>query len=222
MIRLEIACFDLNSALTAAKANVDRIEFCSDYNLGGITPNKNEFIALKQQTNIPIYVMIRPRGGDFVYNNHELEQMVSFIEEFKQLGADGFVFGCLNTENELDIDANKKLLQACDGLPCTFHRAIDKTSNIISSLETLIQLGFAAVLSSGGKSQAQEGIDLLKEMQHVANNKLDIVCGGGVRSSNILELKNMFQPNYFHSSGITNGTTSNYEEIIKLKTLLHD
>jgi len=221
MIKLEIACFDLSSALTAVKANVDRIEFCENYHSGGITPNIEDFKSLRKQTKIPIYVMIRPRDRNFVYNTSELNVMMTSIEEFKQLGADGFVFGCLTSNNELDVDANKKLLQVSDGLPCTFHRAFDKTPNLIASLEKIIDLGFKAVLSSGGKSQAMEGIEMLEQMQRVANNKIEIVCGGGVRSSNMNELKQLLQPSYFHSSGIIEGDFASYEEIIKLKTAIN-
>jgi copper homeostasis protein len=116
MKKLEIACFNLDSAKIAAQAGADRIEFCADYSLGGITPSKSDFSELRSFYSGSIYVMIRPRGGDFVYTDTELSHMQEDINAFGKLGADGFVFGALTNTNQIDAAANSELIAASTGL----------------------------------------------------------------------------------------------------------
>jgi copper homeostasis protein len=189
MKKLEIACFSLNDALSAAQLSIDRIEFCEDYDTGGITPNLEEFKILRESfPKIPIHVMIRPRAGSFVHAASEIELMVEQIKAFHQLGADGFVFGVLNETGGINVSACKTLISAAQGKPCVFHRAFDEIPDPFSALEDLIELGFSGVLSSGGPTTALDGLDVLKKLHAQAQNRIQIVAGGGVRSSNMEKL----------------------------------
>lgn len=217
MNQLEIACFNLESALIAAKAGADRIELCADYALGGITPSLEDFKQVKASTAVPVYVMIRPRGGDFVYNETEIAAMKSSIVDFKQAGADGLVFGLLNADGSL-ADANVELVKLAGTTPCTFHRAFDQTPHLSESLEQLIGWGFKTVLTSGGTSSATTGAPQLAQLLDQAKGRIQILPGGGIRSGNIAELARLVPAGFFHSAGITDGSEiANYTEIQQLK-----
>ena len=218
MKKLEIACFSLDSAKIAAHAGADRIEFCADYNLGGITPNIADFSELQAFYSGPIYVMIRPRGGNFVYTDTELRKMQDDITAFGKLGADGFVFGALTIDGQVDLEANAQLLAATAGLPCTFHRAFDSCTNQQEALSRLESLGFNSILSSGGMKTALDGIENLRSAQK--NTILNIIAGGGIRSKTILALAKEFDTEFYHSSGIIHGDITDASEITALKKTL--
>lgn len=217
---LEIACFDKESAIIAAKAGADRIEFCAGFEVGGTTPSLHDYMELKKEITIPIFVMIRTRGGDFCYNNEEFQQMKEQLLEFKKVGADGFVFGILDGNLEVNFIQNKELVELADGIPCTFHRAFDRVKDYHKSLEEIINCGFKTILTSGTKSNVSEGKEILKSLVELANNRIDILCGGGLRSSNVSEIKNYTQAKSFHSSGILNGKMPDFDEIVSLKSQL--
>lgn len=200
MVQLEIACFEPEAALLAAEAGADRIELCSNYHLGGITPDIEAFKRLRKNIGIPIYVMIRPRGGDFFYSSQELGFMQRDILAFVQAGADGFVFGCLNADKSIDLTANHMLLKACNKLPITFHRAIDEVIDWQLAIEQVIELGFNNVLSSGGKNTAIEGFNRLLEMHILSQGKIEIMPGGGIRSSNLPSILKSFPKGFVHSA----------------------
>lgn len=216
--KLEIACFNEESALIAAKAGADRIELCDNVHEGGTTPDIEVFIRLKKIITIPIYVMIRPRGGNFLYSENEFEEMKHQISLFKNAKANGFVFGVLDQHNRIDILLNTELVKLASPLPCSFHRAFDHTPNAAAALEEVIQCGFKTILTSGSKSNAMKGIDQLTELVKLAKNRIVIMPGGGLRSSNIAELKDKTKAIYFHSSAIVdNGMAANFDEILDLK-----
>ncbi|MFM6954449.1 MAG: copper homeostasis protein CutC [Sphingobacteriaceae bacterium] len=218
MKELEIACFNLPSAKIAARAGADRIEFCADYSLGGVTPSKADFSEFRAFYSGPIYVMIRPRGGNFVYTDTELSQMQKDIYAFGKLGADGFVFGALSADGCLDMAANTRLIAAAAKRPCTFHRAFDSCTNQQEALSQLESIGFNSILSSGGMKTALEGIENLRSLQK--NTKLNIIAGGGIRSSNLLSIAKQFDTQFYHSSGILTGDIANNDEIHALKKAL--
>jgi copper homeostasis protein len=218
MKKLEIACFSLDSAKIAAHAGADRIEFCADYNLGGITPNTADFSELRAFYSRPIYVMIRPRGGNFVYTDTELKQMQEDINAFGKLGADGFVFGTLTADGHVDLAANAQLLAGTAGLSCTFHRAFDSCTNQQEALSQLESLGFSSILSSGGMNTALDGIENLRSTKK--NTKLNIIAGGGIRSNTIGTLAKQFDTEFYHSSGIISGDIADTTEIAALKKVL--
>jgi len=215
---LEIATFDITSAEIALNSVADRIEFCADISLGGITPNIEEFKYLKEKYLTPIHVMIRPVGGNFLYSHQEFLQMQNNILAFSKANADGFVFGILDENHEVDIAKNKILVDLADRKPCVFHRAIDRTKNIFESTEKIIELGFKEILTSGGKNSALEGKENLKKLVENYSDDIGILIGGGVRSGNISELKNITKGNYFHSSAVLPYESfANAEEIKNLK-----
>lgn len=215
---LEIATFDITSAEIALNSVADRIEFCADINSGGITPDLEELRYLKDKYSKPIHVMIRPVGGGFLYTYSEFRQMQKSIIEFSKAKADGFVFGILDENQEIDVEKNKILIDLANGKPCVFHRAIDRTKNIFESTEKLIQLGFKEILTSGGENSAMEGKENLKKLVENYSDDIKILIGGGVRSNNISELKNVTKGKYFHSSAVLPYETfANAEEIKKLK-----
>lgn len=218
---LEIATFDITSAEIALNSVADRIEFCADINAGGITPNLEELRYLKDKYAKPIHVMIRPVGGNFYYNDKEFEQMQKDIIEFSKANADGFVFGILDENQEIDYAKNKILVDLANGKPCVFHRAIDRTKNIFESTEKLIELGFKEILTSGGENSAMEGKENLKKLIENYSDKIKILIGGSVRSNNISELKNITKGHYFHSSAVLPYEIfANPDEIKKLKSNL--
>lgn len=215
---LEIACFNKESALIAANAGADRIEFCAGFEVGGTTPSLHDFIELKKEITIPIFVMIRTRGGDFLYNDEEFQQMKEQLLEFKKVGADGFVFGILDENLEINILQNKELVELAGDMPCTFHRAFDRVRDFRKSLEDVINCGFRTILTSGTKSNVSEGKEILKTLVDISDERIDILCGGGLRSTNISEIKNFTRAKNFHSSGIVNGVLPDAEEIKKMKS----
>lgn len=218
--QLEIACFNMESSIIAQHAGANRIEFCADMNLGGVTPKLEDFILLKSKIHLPVFVMIRPRGGDFVYSNVEFEQMKNDILEFKNAGADGFVFGILTENKEVDFIQNKELVELANPLPCTFHRAFDEIKDQMEALDTLIECGFKTILTSGNAKNAMEGLVSLKALASIANDKICIMPGGGVRATNIEILKENINTNWFHSSAVLQNETANLDEVFMLKSKL--
>ena len=217
---LEIACFEITSAEIACESMADRIEFCDDFEKGGTTPDFYEFMHLKRHYQTPVYVMIRPKGGPFFYSDTEFIEMKNSIITFKEGGANGFVFGILTSNNEIDEARNKELIELAGETPCTFHRAFDRTADLEKSIQTLIKLGFKTVLTSGGKKSAMEGKDALQSLVQNYSDKIEILIGGGVRSENIEELKKFTGGTSFHSSAILKyDTFVTNDEIKKLKKL---
>ncbi len=218
---LEIACFEITSAEIALNSVADRIEFCSDFQLGGLTPNIDEFSYLREKYGKPIHVMIRPSSGSFFYSDNEFLKMKKSIQDFKKAGANAFVFGILGENYEIDEEKNKILIDTADGIPCIFHRAIDRTPDLEKSVEKLISLRFKEVLTSGGKKTAIEGKDTIKTLIKNFSSEIKILIGGGVRSTNIAALKNYTLGKYFHSSAILPYETFvNDQEIKKLKEIV--
>jgi copper homeostasis protein len=221
MKKLEIACFNKESAFIAQKVYADRVELCAGIEAGGTTPDLQTVKLVRQNLTIDMFVMIRPRGGDFVYSSLEFEQMKESIIKMKKIGVNGFVFGILNENNTIDSIRNSILVELAKPFPCTFHRAFDEVSNYTLALEEVISCGFSTLLTSGTAPNVMEGIAVLKELVLLAKNRIIIMPGGGLRSSNITEIANKVQTNFYHSSAIINATeTADAEEIIQLKSNL--
>lgn len=221
MNKLEIACFNLESAIVAQENRADRIELCDDIAVGGTTPKAVDIINTRKLVTIDLYIMIRPRGGNFVYSDEEFFQIKLKILQFKSLKVNGFVFGILNENNEIDVERNTELVALAKPFPCTFHRAFDEVSDAFKSLEEIIECGFKTILTSGQAQNAVEGINQLAELVEKADNRIFIMPGGGLRSSNIDLIKQKTKSNWFHSSAITDGSEkANPKEIISLKSKL--
>lgn len=197
---LEIAVFSPEGAIIAAEAGADRIELCSGYAEGGLTPSSGAVKMAKANGDVPVFVMVRPRAGDFFYRCTEIEVMRHDISEFKTLGADGIVLGILNDDFSVNEKVLAEFVQLAAPLPVTFHRAFDLCYDPFAALETLIRCGVKRVLTSGQKSSAQEGASLLKELQRKANGRITILAGAGVTPANIVEIAAQTGCHEFHAS----------------------
>lgn len=219
--QLEIACFNYESALIAQESGADRIELCENMQLGGTTPNAVLVVKVREKLSIKMHVIIRPRGGDFVYTDEEFVEMKQDIKHLKKLGVDGFVFGILNPDGSVNKKQNRELVNLASPLSCTFHRAFDHVNVIEQSLEDVIDCGFSTILTSGRGKNVEEGIEDLEMIQKLAKDRIEIMPGGGLRSSNIKLLQEKLEPTFYHSSAITDGTeTANPEEIKELRNFL--
>jgi copper homeostasis protein len=214
---LEVACFNVESALLAAEARADRIELCAGASVGGTTPPFHDLQAVKSKVSIPVNVMIRPRGGNFTYTTEELAQMKEDIKLFSPL-SDGFVFGILDSENRVDMEANREMVTLAAPKPCTFHRAFDEVASLSVAADVIMECGFAAILTSGGQPNAVAGSEAISEIIQQTRGKLDILVGGGVRSSNIDELRIATKGDWFHSSAITD-TSTELASALEIKSL---
>jgi copper homeostasis protein len=221
MSQLEIACFNALSALIAQENGANRIELCDGFAVGGTTPSDALFDEVRNRVAIPLYVMIRPRGGDFCYSDAEWEAMQSAILNFKQKKADGFVFGVLHPDGTINTTQNKRLVALAHPLPCTFHRAFDATTEGSQALEKLIDCGFNTVLTSGLAHNVTEGKDGLAQLVTQANSRITIMPGGGLRSTNLADIQHRTQAVFYHSSAITtDNETADAAEIQALKAQL--
>lgn len=219
MSKIEIACFNPESAMIAIENGADRIELCDGLSEGGTTPDFETARTLREKINIPIFVMIRPRGGDFTYSDVEFEQMKDELSQLKALQVDGFVFGILDENDEVNIEQNKALVELANPLPCTFHRAFDRAKDLENSLEKVIDCGFKTILTSGQKPNVSEGKENLKKLVELSNGRIEILVGGGLRSTNIEEIREFTKAGYFHSSAITDGGAfANPTEVVALKS----
>ena len=188
---LEIACFNASSATVAAQAGADRIELCANYSAGGVTPSHSTLQHVRKEVTIPINVMIRPRAGNFNYSDEEFTLMKKDMEVLKPL-ASGFVFGILDANRRIDQTRNRELVEAAAPLPCTFHRAVDEAEDLEE--DKLYQL------------HSRFGADL------------SLIAGGGVRSTNIEELKRRTHLTWLHSAAITApGEDVNCQEVSKMQ-----
>lgn len=221
MNQLEIACFNVESAVIAQENGADRVELCASIEVGGTTPDFEITKKIKELINIDLNVMIRPRGGNFVYSDAEFNQMKLEVIEFKKLNVNGFVFGILNEDNSINIIQNTELVNLAKPFPCTFHRAFDEVSNVFQSLEEIIECGFKTILTSGQMPNVVEGVNRIAELVLKAKKRITIMPGGGLRSSNIIFIQEKAKATFYHSSAITNGTeTANPDEITALKSIL--
>lgn len=219
--QLEIACFNLESALIAQENGADRIELCADMEVGGTTPNLEMVQQARENLTIDLYVMIRPRGGDFVYTDAEFQQMQTEITALKAFNIDGFVFGILKEDQTINYEQNKLLVDLAKPFPCTFHRAFDEVENAFEALEDIINCGFKTILTSGQRPNVSEGMHRLAELVSKADNRIVIMPGGGLRSTNIKTIQQKTQAVFYHSSAITDGSeVASAVEVQALKSKL--
>jgi len=218
MSKIEIACFNPESAMIAFENGADRIELCDGLAEGGTTPDFETVKQLRAKINIPVFVMIRPRGGDFTYSDTEFKQMKNDLTQLKSLQVDGFVFGILDENDEVNLEQNKELVELAKPYPCTFHRAFDRAKDLGNSLEKVIECGFTTILTSGQKPNVSEGKENLKKLVEQSDGRIEILVGGGLRSTNIEEIRDFTKAEYFHSSAITDGGAfANADEVVALK-----
>lgn len=184
-IVLEICIDSVESAIAAELGGADRVELCANLFEGGTTPSYGMIEQVRKNISIDMNVIIRPRAGDFLYTEHEFRIMKKDIEIAKAQGANGVVIGILNPSGNIDIERTSELIQLAKPMSVTFHRAFDMAKDPFTSLEELISLGVDRLLTSGQERTALEGIDLLKELINLANDRIIIMPGAGVNERNI-------------------------------------
>ncbi|NXJ79020.1 CUTC protein, partial [Trogon melanurus] len=204
---MEVCVDSVESAVNAERGGAGRIELCAGLVEGGTTPSMGLLQVVKQCVRVPVFVMIRPRGGDFLYSDREVEVMKADIRLAKLHGADGLVFGALTEDGRIDTELCTALLAVCRPLPVTFHRAFDMVHDPLVALETLISLGFERVLTSGCDSSALEGLSLIKRLaEQVSDNAICAVTpgffppGGGITERNLQRILEGSTASEFHCS----------------------
>ena len=202
---LEICVDSVESAINAERGKATRLELCSNLIIGGTTPTKSLFEEVKKNVDIPINVLIRPRFGDFLYSDYEVNIIKNEIKMFKKLGVDGIVVGILTKNGEIDLDNMKKFIEGAQDIPITFHRAFDVCREPLKAFYQLQELGVQNILTSGQSQDCLRGKKLLKELVKISTknskNKTEILVGAGLNIENIDEIVNFTGATNFHFSG---------------------
>lgn len=198
--RLEICASSVSSARAAQDGGASRVELCQNLENGGTTPSHGQIVKTRDYLNIGIHVLIRPRGGDFLYNSDEFEEMIADVEYCKAADCDGVVIGILDKDGEVDMERMQILVEKARPLTVVFHRAFDKCKDPRKSLEDIIALGCDRILTSGQGNSAWEGRQLLKELVIQAKGRIEIMPGGGVTEDNIQEILGTVGVKTIHSS----------------------
>uniref|UniRef100_A0A8D0H8X6 Copper homeostasis protein cutC homolog n=1 Tax=Sphenodon punctatus TaxID=8508 RepID=A0A8D0H8X6_SPHPU len=197
---MEVCVDSVESAVNAERGGAGRIELCTGLMEGGTTPSMGLLQVVKQCVRVPVFMMVRPRGGDFLYSDREVEVMKADIRLAKLHGADGLVFGALTEDGRVDTELCAALLAVSRPLPVTFHRAFDMVRDPLAGLETLISLGFERVLTSGCDSSALEGLPLIKRLTEQAKGRIVVVPGGGITERNLQRILEGSGAPEFHCS----------------------
>lgn len=197
----EVCTNGVESCMAAQEGGADRVELCAGIPEGGTTPSYGEIkIARRMLNTTRLHVIIRPRGGDFLYTPLEVERMEEDIRMCRQLGVDGVVIGCLKADGSIDIESNQRLKDAAGDMSVTFHRAFDRCTNPMLALEQLCELGIDRILTSGQQPTAEQGIDLLRTLNKAAAGRIKILAGCGVNENNISKIHEETGVNEFHFS----------------------
>lgn len=183
-VTLEIAANSLASALAAQEGGADRVELCENLGEGGCTPSYGTLAMARERLRIPLYVLVRPRAGDFLYDALERDTMLRDIEMCVRLGCDGVVIGALDADANVDREACRELIAAAGPLGVTFHRAVDATRDIEAALEDVIALGCERVLTSGAKAGAPDGADTIAALVRRAAGRIAVMGGAGLAPGN--------------------------------------
>ena len=190
---------NLEEAINAEKQGADRLELCAELHLGGTTPSEELILQAKQQLHIPLRIMIRPRGGDFVYTEEELQEMRASIEFCKSAGVEAVVFGILDEENQLDLARISELARLAQPLKVVIHKAIDLTPDPLEAAKQLCEIEeIDTILTSGGQPTAFEGREVLQRMIDSCGEKQEIMPGGKVSSANLEELHGLLGAKAYH------------------------
>ncbi|MEO7959964.1 MAG: copper homeostasis protein CutC [Ginsengibacter sp.] len=213
-MKLEIIGFNIESCRAAQEAGADRIELCANPAEGGTTPSHGFIKKAREILSIELYIMIRPRGGNFIYSGNELEIMNEEILICKQLGCDGIVLGILTREGTVDKNNCSKLINYAYPLGVTFHRAFDRTADPMQSLEDIIDIGCERILTSGHQPKAMDGLDEIKALVQQADDRIIIMPGSGINSENITNMAKQSGATEFHSSAsVMKKTTGVYNNV---------
>ena len=220
---LEVCANSYESAINAEKAGAHRIELCENLAVGGLTPNYKLAKEVISDLSIPVFILIRPRDGNFNYSKNEFEKIKKDIIFFKDLGCKGIVSGILTNDKNIDIIRTKELIELSRPLEFTFHRAFDEVLNPIDGLYQLIEIKANRLLTSGQKNTAIDGIELIEKLIKISNKKIIIMPGSGINSNNITEFS-IHGINEIHGSFSrkkkNQQSVSNIDEIFRCHNLI--
>lgn len=198
--KLEICCFTAESAYKAAQAGAHRIELCDNIAEGGTTPSHATISWVVRQLQIPVNVIVRPRGGDFLYSDTEYHLIKEDINQIKKLGANGIVIGFLTQTGEIDLERTSEAIKLAKPMEVTFHRAFDMCINPFEAIEQLKSIGINRILTSGGYTTAEKGASVLGQLVQRANNEIIIMPGSGITHKNLKKIIHLTQATEYHSS----------------------
>ena len=197
---LEVCVESVDHARAAERGGADRIELCTDLSSGGITPSLGFMQTVRRHVQIPIHALIRPRPGDFCYSGPEFEIMRDDVLAAKQCGMNGVVLGILHPNTRVDLDRSRTLVELARPLPVTFHRAFDESTHADTALEEVIQTGASRILTSGGKSQATDGLSTLTHLVQIARGRIVIMPCGGINYENVTRIIQVTSAREIHTS----------------------
>lgn len=197
---LEICCYNLYSAVVAAEAGADRIELCADPAAGGTTPGIGLIKTVRKKTDIELWPIIRIRGGDFLFDEEEIDVMLHEVEACKSAGCEGVVIGMLLPDGRVDKIRSARLVEKAYPMGVCFHRAFDWTRNPFEALEDIIEIGCERILTSGQQPTAMLGAPLIRDLLLQSEGRIQIMPGSGIRAANISDLKKETGATAFHSS----------------------
>jgi len=201
-MKVEIVVYNIESALKAQEGGADRIELCDNPGEGGTTPSFGTIETVRQNVNMDVFVMIRPRGGDFHYSNYEFHSMKRDIDQCQKLSVDGVVFGILNSDGTLDKKRCKELIDRARPMKVTCHRAFDMTRDPLQTLEDCIEVGFDRILTSGHQTVAAKGTSLIAELVKKANGRIAIMPGSGVNEEAVEKIVSETGVDEIHFSAV--------------------
>ena len=187
-MKTELCAYSVDACRVAARLGVNRVELCASPAEGGVTPSLATIERVAEIEGLDLSVMIRPRGGDFLYSNEEFETMLRDIEHALKAGATGVVFGILTAEGRVDVERTRRLVEAAEGLETTFHRAVDMCDDYEQAVEDIIATGCKRILTSGGYDKAIDGIENISRAVAISKGRIEIMAGSGVGSTNAREL----------------------------------
>jgi copper homeostasis protein len=205
---IEIVVYNIDSALKAQEGRADRIELCDNPADGGTTPSFGIIENVRQHLTIDVFVMIRPRGGDFHYSSYEFHAMKRDVDQCQKLSVDGVVFGIVSSDGTIDKKRCKELIDRARPLKVTCHRAFDMTRDPFEALEDCIEVGFDRILTSGHRPKAIEGVDLIAELIKKANGRIAIMPGSGVNENTVEEIVRKTGTQEIHFSATTFGESA--------------
>jgi copper homeostasis protein len=206
---LEICVESVDHAMAAERGGAQRVELCSDLSSGGVTPSAGLMKIARQNVGLPIFVLIRPRHGNFVYSKRELETMAEDIRTAKQLGMNGIVLGLLNARGEVEVAGTRKLVELAHPLPVTFHHAFDAAPDLQRSLAAVTKTGAKRILTSGGKPRAADNLSGLARLVSTASDRISIMPGGGINARNVTRISRQTLAHEIHTSLGTSLQSSN-------------
>jgi copper homeostasis protein len=198
--KLEIIAYCIEACQIASSNGADRIELCDNPGDGGTTPSMGMTSLALEISGIPVFPMVRPRGGDFLYSELEFDIMIRDVKTFRELGCKGVVFGLLNADGTVDEDRTRRLVDEARGMEVTFHRAFDRVKDTHIALEAVIRCGCSRILTSGGFPTAPEGMNVIRHLHEQAAGRIIIMPGSGIRSTNISEIISFTGCQEVHSS----------------------